>query len=52
MQRDIAKGKFTLFRAKWTMTSKRCAFEIWREIQNASAVLGSLRQAVAVNTIR
>jgi hypothetical protein len=52
MKRDIAKGKFTLFRAKWTMTSKRGAFEICREIQNESAVLGSLRQAAAVNTIR
>jgi hypothetical protein len=50
MKRDIAK--FTLLCAKWTMTSKRCAFEICREIQNASAVLGSLRQPVAVNTIR
>jgi hypothetical protein len=40
MKRDIATGKFTLFCAKWTMTSKRCAFEICREIQNASAVLG------------
>jgi hypothetical protein len=51
MKRDIAVRKFTLFCAKWTMTSKRGAFEICREIQNASALLGSLRQAVAVNTI-
>ena len=28
MKRDIATGKFTLFCAKWTMTSKRGAFEI------------------------
>jgi hypothetical protein len=52
MKRDIATGKFTPFCAKWTMTSKRGAFEICREIQNASTVLGSLRQAVALNTIR
>src|SRR6266481_6713902 len=51
MKRDIATGKFTLFCAKRTMTSKRDAFEICREIQNASALLGALRQAVAVNTI-
>ena len=37
MKPDIATGKFTLLCAKWTMTSKRGAFEICREIQNASA---------------
>jgi hypothetical protein len=37
MKRDIATGKFTLLCAKWTMTSKRGAFGICREIQNASA---------------
>jgi hypothetical protein len=51
MKRDIATGKFALFCAKWTMTLKWGAFEICREIQNASALLGSLRPAVAVNTI-
>ena len=51
MKRDIATGKFALFCAKWTMTLKRGTFEICREIQNASAALGSLRSAVAVNTI-
>jgi P2-related tail formation protein len=52
MKRDIAADKFGFFRAKWTMTSKRRAFEAWREIQNASAILGQLREPVAVNTIR
>jgi hypothetical protein len=49
MKHYIATGKFTLFCAKWTMTSKRSAFET--KSRTRSAVLGSLRQAAAVNTI-